>query len=251
MNLNELTSHDLATQQKALEVDGFCVVDSFFTPGEMEHLHHVIESADSTGPLFRRSGDLFAIRRFLDCIPGARIHLLNRRLCSIISQLAGDGYFLVKSIYFDKPADSNWFVSYHQDLTISVDRKVHASGFDNWTRKEGGFAVQPPIAILENNLTIRVHLDDTDESNGALRVIPGSHTKGIYRPEAINWAEEREVVCPVQKGGLMVMRPLLLHASSRSTGKNRRRVVHLEFSNQELPGGLQWSERQTMAYSAG
>jgi ectoine hydroxylase-related dioxygenase (phytanoyl-CoA dioxygenase family) len=66
-------------------------------------------------------------------------------------------------------------------------------------------------------LGLRIHLDDTDENNGALRVIPKSHVKGIYRSETIDWSKETEVTCKVPKGGIMLMRPLLLHASSRTT----------------------------------
>ena len=87
----------------------------------------------------------------------------------------------MKSIYFDKPAGSNWFVSYHQDLTISVNAKIDLGGFGPWTVKQDQYAVQPPLQILENNFTIRIHLDDTDENNGALKVIPGSHLKGVCR----------------------------------------------------------------------
>lgn len=86
-----------------------------------------------------------------------------------------------KSIYFDKPEHSSWFVAWHQDLTISVDKKIDLDGFGPWTSKQDQFAVQPPLAFLENIFTVRIHLDDTDEHNGALRVIPGSHRKGIYR----------------------------------------------------------------------
>jgi ectoine hydroxylase-related dioxygenase (phytanoyl-CoA dioxygenase family) len=96
---------------------------------------------------------------------------------------------------------------------------------------------------LESNFTIRIHLDDTDEHNGALRVIPKSHMKGIYRPETIDWAKETEVTCKVKKGGVMLMRPLLLHASSRTTNGKRRRVIHIEFSNRTLPAPLKWSKR--------
>jgi ectoine hydroxylase-related dioxygenase (phytanoyl-CoA dioxygenase family) len=96
--------------------------------------------------------------------------------------------------------------------------------------------------MLENNFTIRIHLDDTDENNGALRVIPGSHRKGIYRAETIDWSIESEVVCNVLKGGIMIMRPLILHASSRTKNNHKRRVAHIEFSNQQLPSPLLWSE---------
>ncbi|WP_353050506.1 phytanoyl-CoA dioxygenase family protein [Chryseobacterium sp. ISL-6] len=97
--------------------------------------------------------------------------------------------------------------------------------------------------ILENIYTIRIHLDDTDEHNGALKVVPKSHAKGIYRPETINWGIETEENCKVKKGGIMIMKPLLLHGSNRTTNSKKRRVIHIEFSDKELPEELQWSER--------
>jgi len=99
----------------------------------------------------------------------------------------------MKSIYFDKPPASNWFVSWHQDLTISVDTKADIDGFTHWTVKQGG-------------------------------------------------AIEQEVSCPVLKGGVMIMRPLLLHASHRSTNDRPRRGIHIEFSNLPLPGPITWAE---------
>ncbi|WP_317041555.1 phytanoyl-CoA dioxygenase family protein [Chryseobacterium sp. Leaf201] len=91
--------------------------------------------------------------------------------------------------------------------------------------------------------TIRIHLDDTDEHNGALKVVPASYAKGIYRPETIDWTIETEEICSVEKGGIMMMKPLLLHGSNRTTNGSRRRVIHIEFSDRELPEGLNWSER--------
>jgi ectoine hydroxylase-related dioxygenase (phytanoyl-CoA dioxygenase family) len=93
---------------------------------------------------------------------------------------------------------------------------------------------------------MRIHLDDTDEHNGALKVIPSSHLKGIYRPETINWEHERETICPVNKGGIMLMRPLLLHSSNKTTNNNQRRVIHIELSNSTLPAELNWSEKSTL-----
>lgn len=151
---------------------------------------------------------------------------------------------MVKSIYFDKPALSNWFVAYHQDLTISVDKKSDVNGYNLWTVKDGQFAVQPPLHILQDNFTIRIHLDDTDENNGALKVISGSHNKGIYRPETIDWSQQKEVICNVKKGGIMLMKPLLLHASGRTQSNRQRRVIHIEFSRSKLADGVNWAEYQ-------
>lgn len=226
--------------------NGFAVINNVFTEAEIAALLNIIAQADTNKPLFRKTNDLFAIRQFLKEVPGTH-QLIFSKLNDIIQDVFGDLYFPVKSIYFDKPEQSNWFVAYHQDLTISVDKKIDIDGFGPWTTKQDQFAVQPPLSILENNFTIRIHLDDTDENNGALKVIPGSHLKGIYRPETIDWSVEQEVSCAVQKGGIMIMKPLLLHSSGRTTNNKQRRVIHIEFSNRELPAALKWSERIDLA----
>ena len=225
-----------------LQETGFTIIDNVFTAEEVAIIIETINSIDTSGPAFRKTSDLFAIRRFVKEVPAISPLIFNSRLRAIIDELFGPDYFLVKSIYFDKPEQSNWFVAYHQDLTISVQEKKQVAGFEQWTVKNNQFAVQPPVALLENIFTIRIHLDDTDENNGALKIVPGSHRKGIYRPETIDWNTEQEVICKVQSGGIMIMQPLLLHASNRTTNNNKRRVIHLEFSNQLLPGELQWAE---------
>jgi ectoine hydroxylase-related dioxygenase (phytanoyl-CoA dioxygenase family) len=233
---------DLNKYKQGILDDGFTVIENVFTDTEIEHIIEIIQQANTSKPTFRKTNDLFAIRQFLKEVPATSPFIFTKRLNSIIREIFGEGYFVVKSIYFDKPGKSNWFVSYHQDLTISVDKKIEIEGFGPWSVKQDQYAVQPPLEILESNFTIRIHLDDTDENNGALRVIPKSHVKSIYRPETIDWSKETEVTCKVPKGGIMIMRPLLLHASSRTTNNKRRRVIHIEFGNQCLPEPLQWSE---------
>lgn len=150
--------------------------------------------------------------------------------------------FAVRGIYFDKSPDTNWLVSWHQDLTICVQEKKEAAGFGPWSMKEGTQHVQPPVALLENMLTIRLHLDDTDETNGALRVIPGSHRSGRLSSSQIQQitANSQESMCMAPQGAALLMRPLILHASSRSTGTRRRRVIHLEYACTPLDAGLEW-----------
>lgn len=227
-------------------VNGFATVDNIYTPREVEKLFELISQTNSNKQTFRKSVDLFAIRQFLKEVPVAIDTIFNDKIKSVLTQLLGEKYFVVKSIYFDKPHTSNWYVSYHQDLTISVDKKITLNGFDFWTTKQNQFSVQPPLDVLQNIVTVRIHLDDTNENNGALKVVPKSHLKGIYRPETIDWRVEKEVSCSVSKGGIMLMKPLLLHSSGRTTNDKQRRVIHIEFSNQELPMELNWAERMNM-----
>lgn len=234
---------NLQTYKNELTANGFAVINNIFSEEEVEKISEAIQNIDSSKNTFRKSEDLFAIRQFLKEIPEVKDLIFNENLKAIIKKIFGENYFVVKSIYFDKPKKSNWYVAYHQDLTISVDKKLELENFGPWTTKQNQFAVQPPLDILENIFTVRIHLDDTDENNGALKVVPKSHAKGIYRPETIDWNVETETICNVEKGGIMLMKPLLLHGSNRTTNGKKRRVIHIEFSNRELPEELNWSER--------
>lgn len=229
--------------------NGFSMVEDVYSFEEVRKIIDCIEQADKSNDTFRKSVDLFAIRQFLKEIPETAELVFNQKLISIVHELLGNDAFVVKSIYFDKPETSNWYVAYHQDLTISVDRKTDIDGFGPWTTKQNQFAVQPPVEYLENIITIRVHLDDTNAENGALKVVPKSHLKKIYRPETIDWSTEKETICNVAAGGVMLMKPLTLHSSARTTNNKKRRVIHIELSNMELPEGLAWAERATTEVS--
>lgn len=226
-----------------LQKDGFTVINNLFRKEEIAAILELIKAADASRSTFRKTDDLFAIRQVLKEIPGLTKLIWNKEIQAVVRNLFGADYFIVKSIYFDKPPSSNWSVAWHQDLTISVDKKMAIEGFGPWTVKQNQFAVQPPLPLLESNYTIRIHLDDTDENNGALQVIPGSHAIGVCRPETINRGNTSIKTCNIPAGGIMIMRPLLLHASGRTVNEQRRRVLHIEFSNQQLPEGLSWSER--------
>lgn len=235
---------DITRHQYKIANNGFTVVDDIYTDAEVNNIIAAIEGADKTGPLFRQTDDLFAIRQFLKAIPSISPLIFTDKLITCLCWLFGDSYFVVKSIYFDKPALSNWFVAWHQDLTISVDKRAEIGGYGPWTVKHNQFAVQPPLDILQDNFTIRIHLDDTDEGNGALKVIPGSHLDGVIRPENIDHEAAASFSCNVRAGGMMIMKPLLMHASGRTSNNKKRRVVHIEFSRAELAEGINWAEKR-------
>jgi ectoine hydroxylase-related dioxygenase (phytanoyl-CoA dioxygenase family) len=228
--------------KSTLEKQGFAILDQMYSDTEIEALISCIEKAVAENNFVKSSSNLFAIRQVLSKIPELKPLLFTEKLKEILQLLFNESCFLSKAIYFDKPSESNWFVAYHQDLSISVDQKADVSNYKNWTFKKGQFGVQPPLNILENIITVRVHLDKTEKENGALKVIPASHLKGVYRPENIDWNTETEHICEVEKGGVMLMKPLTLHASERTTNHQQRRVLHLEFSTKQLENPLQWQE---------
>ena len=225
-----------------LAAQGFATLPGLYTPAEVAALLACVESAPAAGPASRRSQDVFAIRNLLGEIPALWPLLDTPALRQVLARLFPGGCRLTKAIYFDKPAGSNWLVAWHQDLMINVAARAEAPGFGPWTSKAGWVAVQPPAAVLENSCTLRLHLDDCDATNGALRVVPGSHQWGVVPAETIAAHTAAAMVCAVPAGGAMLMRPLLLHASHRSTSARPRRVVHLEFSAAALPAGLAWRE---------
>ena len=222
--------------------NGFEIIPRIYGSLEIEAIINAIESSEMCGPSFRKNGGLFAIRQFFKSIASVRDLVITPTLLQLVKERVGDGFVVVKSIYFDKPAESNWFVASHQDLTISVKQKHEIPGFGPWTVKGDQFAVQPPTEILEDNITIRIHLDDTDENNGALLVVPKTHLDGVIDLKKYSGSDSEEI-CRVPKGGVMLMKPLLMHRSKRSLDAKRRRVIHLELSRKQLPSPLEWAER--------
>jgi hypothetical protein len=149
----------------------------------------------------------------------------------------------VQCTLFNKSAERNWHVSLHQDLSVPVRERIDSEACRGWSQKDGMVFVQPPISVLEGLVIARFHLDDCAAGTGALRVVPGSHRYGRLsgkRIEALR-AASGELVCPVPRGGVMLMRPLLLHASSRTLGPGPRRVLHFVFGRVSLPEGLSWA----------
>ncbi|HYG14751.1 MAG TPA: phytanoyl-CoA dioxygenase family protein [Bacteroidia bacterium] len=219
---------------------GFQIIENIYSA---EEINRIIDKINRTGTAtnnFRKSSELYAIRNFLNEIPEIQMLVFNQNLKSLVAGF-GLGYLPVKSIYFDKPPQSNWFVAWHQDITISVNEKANADGYSNWVPKNGYYSVNPPVEVLENLVTVRIHLDDTTAGNGALHVLPASHLEGIKRVEKVDAGNR--YICEVKGGGVMLMKPLLFHSSARTANNERRRVIHIEFSNMELPGRLKWAER--------
>jgi ectoine hydroxylase-related dioxygenase (phytanoyl-CoA dioxygenase family) len=153
---------------------------------------------------------------------------------------------VVRGILFDKTGGANWKVPWHQDVTIAVNRRIDAVGYGPWSIKAGVLHVQPPASVLERMVSVRLHLDDCPKENGALRVIAGSHASGKLEERLIQDLAERSiaVTCAMQRGGVLMMRPLLLHASSASSLPGHRRVIHFDYAVAELPAGMGWAEDQ-------
>ena len=150
---------------------------------------------------------------------------------------------LVRAIYFNKTPSNNWLVSWHQDRTVAVSHKFESDEWGPWTIKDGVHHVQPPLSVLEKMVTLRIHIDPSSPENGCLKLVPNSHKLGILTQEQITniTSAEEHVECSVESGAVLIMRPHLLHSSSKAAKPNNRRVLHLEYSSYDLPNGIRWA----------
>jgi ectoine hydroxylase-related dioxygenase (phytanoyl-CoA dioxygenase family) len=181
--------------------------------------------------------------RNLLSVPIVRELATSKPVREIVETILGPQCFAVRGIFFNKTQESNWKVVWHQDLTIAVRERREVDGFGPWSKKAGITHVQPPAETMSRMLAIRLHLDGSGPDNGPLRVIAGSHSEGRLSAKQVeNRQKSNCVTCIVPRGGALLMRPLLLHASSACTVPKPRRVIHFEFAAEDLPEGLQWHD---------
>ncbi|MEY2427808.1 MAG: hypothetical protein QOJ40_693 [Verrucomicrobiota bacterium] len=215
-----------------IEDHGFAFVPGFLSGSECDRLIKALGPVTGAG------------RRGLLSVPTVAELAGSPRLIALIRPYLPIEPRPVRAIYFDKAPGANWPAPWHQDLMLPVDAPAEVPGFGPRSLKDGVPHVQPPVELLERMLTVRLHLDACNESNGALRVLPGTHRYGRLSSERI--AKLREElpgwVCRASLGDVLLMRPLLLHASRRSHGEGHRRVLHIEFAAFELPRGLRFHE---------
>lgn len=229
-----------ATERTAtLQEQGFLPVEDVLDAATVEQVLAGLEAR----PGGARGRNL---RNVFDEVPAAQEVLRHPRVVELLDAVLGPRWFAVRAIVFDKTPDANWFVGWHQDQCITVKERVDVPGFGPWSVKQGVVHVEPPVAVLERMVTLRLHLDDCGEDNGPLKVVPGSHLGGWLNPEQIAERRQRDgvVTCTTRRGGAILMRPLLLHASSQATSPNHRRVLHIECAADDLPPPLEWHERR-------
>jgi ectoine hydroxylase-related dioxygenase (phytanoyl-CoA dioxygenase family) len=213
---------------------GFEIIPNFISTEWINHILHDIEKT-------ALDIDVTGIRHIDKKLNSVSAYLASAEFAENAKSYLNSEHQLVRTILFNKTPESNWYVTWHQDRTISVLEKFDHPEWKNWSLKEGVLHVQPPLAVLENMVTIRIHLDDTTQDNGCLKVISGSHRYGLLSQEKINEivAQNTSIYCEAYTGDALIMRPHLLHASNKSIDPSHRRVLHLEFSDWILPEEVQ------------
>jgi ectoine hydroxylase-related dioxygenase (phytanoyl-CoA dioxygenase family) len=232
---------------RRVECDGYAIQEDILSEPEIDELIDAIERRQDGEGLLRHAR-IYAVRNLLE-LPEIRRLAESKPVRELVQAVVGNGAFPVRGILFDKIPEANWKVPWHQDVTIAVEEKEEIEGFGPWSTKAGILHVQPPAPVLERMISIRLHLDACDETNGALQVIPRSHRLGriaeVEIPSIL--AQSQAHVCAVERGGALLMRPLLLHASSASQAPAHRRVIHLDFACEQLPSPLKWLSQPYLA----
>jgi ectoine hydroxylase-related dioxygenase (phytanoyl-CoA dioxygenase family) len=166
----------------------------------------------------------------------------DSRLATIARSILGASAYPFRATMFEKTTDANWLVAWHQDTALPLCRRQETSGWGPWSVKEDVIYAHAPASALSQVLALRVHLDDSTSQNGPLRVLAGTHTLGLLSDDAIHQLSRdiKPVECCVPRGGIVAMKPLVVHSSSKSQSECARRVLHIEYAaNPGIAGDLE------------
>jgi hypothetical protein len=212
-------------EQGSIGARGFALIPAVFTREEIAAVASHLEDL----PLRRRRAGVRHAMRFEPVTSLAR----SGDLLGIAREILGSGAFPFRATLFEKSQAANWLVVWHQDTALPLRERRELPGWGPWSVKDGVTYAHAPASALSRVLALRVHLDDSTTENGPLRVLPRTHTLGVLEDDALSRlaASIASVECEVPRGGVLAMRPLLVHASSKSQSDASRRVLHIEYAD--------------------
>jgi ectoine hydroxylase-related dioxygenase (phytanoyl-CoA dioxygenase family) len=203
---------------------GYSIVESVFDAREMIEASGALAAAS----LPRTKAGIRHVLR----LPAIRALAARPELLSLAANVLGSDPVPFRATLFDKSASANWLVTWHQDIALPLARRVDDPTWGPWSIKGGVLHAIAPASALEQVVALRIHLDDSTDTNGPLRVLPGPHQRGILSDEQIQHIVNSiaPVSCTARAGSVVAMRPLLVHASSKAIDTNPRRVLHVEYA---------------------
>ncbi len=207
-----------------IAADGFAIAPSVFADREIDSLADALAGASLSRS---RAGARHAMSH-----PIVANFARDARLLQVVRDVLGPDALPFRATLFDKSPASNWLVSWHQDTALPLRVRHETPGWGPWSLKAGILYAHAPAAALRNVLALRIHLDDSTAANGPLRVLPGTHREGVLSDAAVQQIAQNiaAVDCLAPRGGVLAMRPLLIHASSKSRTDAPRRVLHIEYA---------------------
>jgi ectoine hydroxylase-related dioxygenase (phytanoyl-CoA dioxygenase family) len=217
---------------KDLDAEGYALSDLALARHQCEHLAASLPAV---------SGGRGGVRHLVSHPSVIRL-LRHQSLGGYLWSLLGRDLVAVRATLFDKTVRSNWRVQWHQDRAIAIKERMDVPGYGPWSTKSGSLHVEAPSEVLAQMIAVRVHLDACGPENGPLRVVPGSHRSGKLSDGEIAklTSAPAAVELIAAQGDIVLMRPLLLHASSSASDPAHRRVLHIEFAPPEAISPLQW-----------
>jgi ectoine hydroxylase-related dioxygenase (phytanoyl-CoA dioxygenase family) len=212
---------------KAIGDAGFAILPALFSH---EYLDHLLQEIDESAPRRSRAG----IRHALS-LPAVTAVAREPQMIEVAREVLGAGAFPFRATLFDKSPTANWLVVWHQDTALPLRERIDQPGWGPWSIKEGIDYAHAPATALSQVLALRVSCDDSTAENGPLRVLPGTHTLGILTDDSIHELADQiaPVDCVAPTGGVVALRPLVVHASSKSQTEMPRRVLHIEYAASE------------------
>ena len=229
----ELISFEPAMCRRLVEERGFAVIPGIFEEDQVTLLAENLATANMRS---RRAG----VRQ--DLGNDAVASLANdRTILKIGRSIFCANADPFRATMFEKTTDANCLVVWHQDTALPLRRREETPGWGPWSVKEGVIYAHAPASALSQVLALRVHLDDSTSQNGPLRVLPATHTLGVLSDDAIHQlaVDVVPVECCVPRGGVVAMKPLVVHSSSKSQSGSARRVLHIEYAVQRIAGDLE------------
>jgi ectoine hydroxylase-related dioxygenase (phytanoyl-CoA dioxygenase family) len=207
---------------------GFAIIPNVFTRNDIAAL---LKDLNEHKGFRSRAGLRHAL-----AIPTVAALARDRRLLSLAQKILGTKAFPYQATLFEKSPSANWLVAWHQDRALPLREKRDTPGWGPWSLKQGIIYCLAPARALCKILALRVHLDDSTKQNGPLRVLPGTHMRGVLTGGGIRRLvkEIDSVECLVSQGGVLAIRPLLIHSSAKSRSEQNRRVLHIEYAASDL-----------------
>jgi len=219
---------------RTITADGYAIIPDVLS---LEHVDQLLGDLGSANAPRSRAGWRHALRH-----AAVRTLVEDPRLTDLAREVLGRDAFPFRATLFDKSEKANWLVVWHQDTALPLRERYDHPAWGPWSVKDGVIYAHAPATALSRVLALRVHLDDSLSENGPLRVLPGTHTRGVLNDEEIHECAERisPAECLVGKGGVVAMRPLIIHASWKSRSDLPRRVLHIEYSeSREIAEGFE------------
>jgi ectoine hydroxylase-related dioxygenase (phytanoyl-CoA dioxygenase family) len=158
---------------------------------------------------------------------------MDYRLMELAKEWLGGVAIPFRATLFEKSHSTNWLIPWHQDTALPLTQRLEAKGWGPWSEKAGAIYAHAPAWALSRVIALRVHLDASNDDNGPLRVIPGSHVNGVLTDASVMECvcANEQIECLSPRGGVIAMRPLLIHSSSKARSAEPRRVLHIEFAD--------------------